>query len=194
MAGVRIGLDKLHYAVMTDETTETYATPKPIPGAIEATITPTTNTATLFADDQADEVATSLGGIEVSLNVKDLPPEIRAELLGAKVNADGVLIESKDDVPPYVALGFRSLKSNGKYRYFWLYKGKFQLSEETFATRTDTPEFQTPTVTAQFVPRAKDGRWRAWVDEDGTSVDPTVITNWFNAVYEESVDSGGESS
>lgn len=190
MAGVRIGLDKLHFAVMTDE--ETYTTPKPIPGAIEATITPTTNTATLFADDQADEVATSLGGIEVSLNVKDLPKEIYAELLGATITDDGVLVETKNDVPPYVALGFRSLKSNGKYRYFWLYKGKFQLSEETYATRTDTPEFQTPTITAQFVPRAKDGKWRARVDEDDTGVDPSVIQNWFNAVYEETENGDGD--
>lgn len=185
MAGVRVGFDKLYYAIMTDETTETYDTPKPIPGAITGTITPTTNTSTLYADDQAAEVATSLGGVEVEIGVKDLPANVLADILGSTVNSEGVLIDTKFDNPPYVALGFRSLKSNGKYRYYWLYKGKFQLSEESFNTKTDTPEFQTPTITAQFIPRDKDGRWRARVDEDDANVDPSVIANWFTTVYEE---------
>lgn len=185
MAGVRVGLDKLHYAIMTDEVNETYDTPKPIHGAITATVTPTTNTETLYADDQAAEVASSLGGIEVEIGVKDLPADVLKDILGNTVNAEGVLIDSKDDNPPYVALGWRSRKSNGKYRYYWLYKGKFQPNEESFQTKEDSPTFQTPTITAQFIPRDKDGRWRVRVDEDGTGVDPDVITNWFNAVYEE---------
>lgn len=190
MAGVRIGLDKLHYAIMTDEVNETYDTPKPIPGAITATVTPTTNTETLYADDQAAEVASSLGGIEVEIGVKDLPADVLKDILGGTINSDGVLIDSKDDNPPYVALGWRSRKSNGRYRYYWLYKGKFQLSEESFQTKEDSPTFQTPTITAQFIPRDKDGRWRVRVDEDDEDVNPTVIQNWFTAVYEETTGTG----
>lgn len=181
---VRVGFDKLYYAVMTDEDEETYDTPIRIRGAVSATTSPTVNSETFYADDQADEVATSMGDIEFELGVKDLTAEEMADLLGATVDANGVLIQSSTDVAPYVALGFRSRKANGKYRYFWLFKGKFQLSEEEYATKTDTPEFQTPTITGIFVPRAKDAQWRARVDEDDTGVPAAVITNWFTEVYD----------
>lgn len=184
MAGVRIGMDNIYYAIMTDEEAETYDTPKRIPGAITATVTPTTNSATLYADDQADEVANSLGDIEIEINPKDLTPEILADILGAAIDDNGALVQAATDNAPYVALGWRSRKSNGKYRYYWYYKGKFQPNEEEFQTKEDTPTFQTPTISGLFVPRRKDNCWKTSVDEDATGVPASVITGWFTEVYE----------
>lgn len=182
--GVRIGLDKLHYAIMTDEELETYATPKPIPGAISASISPEVNSETLFADDSAAEVATSMGAVEVEINVKDLTAEQLKDLLGNKLDENGVLIDNKDDNPPYVAIGFRSRKSNGQYRYYWLFKGKFTPSEEEYTTKEDSPSFQTPTITGTFVPNDTTGDWRARFDSDDDSIPPALITNWFTKVYD----------
>ncbi|MED1642266.1 phage tail protein [Brevibacillus agri] len=182
--GIRIGMDKIHYAIMTDEEQETYGTPKPIPGAITGTVSPTTNTETLYADDQTWETASSLGEIEIELNVADLTQEVLADLLGATVDANGVMVQAATDVAPYVALGFRSQKSNGKYRYYWFYKGKFQPNEEEFQTKEDSPSFQTPTITGTFISRQTDKMWRARVDEDGETVPAQVISNWFTAVYD----------
>lgn len=181
--GVRVGLDKLHYAIMTDETTETYATPKQIPGAITANVSPEVNSATLYADDQAAEVATALGAIEVEINVKDLTAATLRDILGSTVDANGVAIDNKNDNAPYLAIGFRSRKSNGAFRYFWLYKGKFTPSEEEYNTKEDSPSFQTPTITGTFLPRDSDGDWRARVDSDDVGVPSAVTTNWFNSVY-----------
>lgn len=181
--GVTVGLDKLYYAIMTDETTESYATPKAFPGAIQLNVTPTTNSATLYSDDQASEVADSLGDIQVSLNVEDVPTEIQADLLGHTVDEKGVLVKSKNDYAPYVAIGYRRRKSNGKYRYVWNYKGKFRPGAEEAKTKTDTPEFQTPTIEATFLPRVDNGKWQAVVNEDDEGVDATVISGWFNSVY-----------
>lgn len=184
MAGVRIGMDQLYYAIMTDEALETYDTPKRIPGAITGNVSPTTNSTTLYADDRADEVANSLGDIEIEINPKDLTPDILKDILGATTDSNGALIQSSTDNAPYVALGWRSRKSNGKYRYYWFYKGKFQPNEEEFQTKEDTPTYQTPTITGLFVPRQKDNKWKVTIDEDGTSVTPDVITAWFTEVYE----------
>lgn len=181
--GVRVGLKDVHYAIMQED--ETYATPKKLIGAISATISPTTNTETLYADDQAYEVASSLGDISVEMNVANIDAEDLKELLGHKINADGVLVKSSEDNAPYVALGFRSKKSNGKYRYTWLYKGKFQPEEQNYETKKDSPAFQTPTISGTFIPRETDKQWQAQVDEDDTGVKPEVITNWFTSVYEE---------
>jgi len=54
----------------------------------------------------------------------------------------GVLIESKDDLPPTIALGFKSKKNNGKYRYVWLLKGKFELVTDEYDTEAEKPKAQ----------------------------------------------------
>jgi phi13 family phage major tail protein len=183
MAGVRVGLRDLHYALLTkdDETGVTYQDPVKIAGAINAKISPKSNTETLYADDGPAETATSLGEIEVELEVKDLPLSVQAALLGHTVS-NGVMIKNAGDTAPYVAMGFRSKKSNGKYRYVWLYKGKFELPEEEFATQEDKPKFQTPKIKGTFIKREYDGAWQAVGDEDETGF--TAGASWFDAVYE----------
>lgn len=119
----QVGLNDLHFAILTKDTVEEliYETPEPIAGAIEATINPAVDTQELYADDQLWESVSTLGKIDVEVGTADLPLTVRAKLLGNEI-VDGVLIENKTDIPPYIALGFKSLKSNGKYRYVWLLK------------------------------------------------------------------------
>jgi phi13 family phage major tail protein len=183
MPGVQIGLRDLHYAALTkdDDTGVTYGTPVPIAGAINAKISPKVNTSTLFTDDGPDEVSSALGEIEVELSVKDLDLATQAVLLGHTVGTDKVMLKKADDVAPYVAVGFKSLKSNGKFRYVWLYKGKFKLPEQEYKTKQDTPEFQVPVITGTFVKRQNDGAWQAIGDEDDTGFSGT---GWFTAVYQ----------
>jgi phi13 family phage major tail protein len=181
-----IGLKNLHVAKLTkdDQTGVTYETPKRLALAIEAKITPQVNTATLYADDRAAEVVESLGEIEVELGIDDLSSEMYAFLLGKTVNSDGVIEDKSTDSAPYVALGFCMPLSKGGEKYVWLYKGKFQLPEENAKTKGDNVEFQTPTIKAKFVTREYDDKWRASVISNDQDVDPTVIQNWFTAVYQ----------
>ncbi|CEH28861.1 phage tail protein [Aneurinibacillus migulanus] len=188
MAGVRVGLKNLHYALLTkdDATGATYGAPKKIIGAITANISPSTNTETLYSDDGPSDVASALGEITVELNVKDLPLDIQAELLGHTLGSDGVLLKNANDQAPYVAIGFESLKSNGKKRFVWLYKGKFQPAEEEYQTKEDSPTFQTPTIEGTFVKREFDGNWQAVGDEDATGFTEATAAAWFTSVYEKS--------
>lgn len=180
MAGVRIGLKDLFYAKLLEDTTGaiSYDTPTRLSKALTATITPTVNSATLFADDGPDETATSIGGIAAQFGIKDFTLDVQADVLGKQI-ANGVLIDSTSDVAPYVAVGFRSLKSDGSYRYVWLLKGKFSIPEDSYATKGDTPTFQTPTITANFVTRDYDGHWRLTGDDDQADFDGDT---WFDAV------------
>lgn len=182
MAGVPIGLKDLHYALLTkdDSTLFTYSVPAKIAGAINAKISPAVNTATLYADDGPDEVAEALGEIALELRVKDLPLATQAVLLGHTIDKNKVVIKKASDVPPYLAIGFKSLKSNGKFRYAWLYKGKFRPPDQEYKTKEDTPAFQTATILGTFVKRVKDNKWQSIGDEDAAGF--VQGATWFNAV------------
>jgi phi13 family phage major tail protein len=183
MAGVQVGLSDLYYALLIkdDSTGVTYDTPVKIAGAINAKISPKTNTETLYADDGAAETATAMGEIDVEIQTKDIDLATQAALLGHTVS-NGVILKSNTDNAPYVAIGFRSVKSNGKYRYIWLYKGKFTLPDQEYKTKEDKPTFQTPTIKGTFVKREKDGLWQAIGDEDETGF--TAGATWFTSVYD----------
>lgn len=177
-----IGLRDVYYAkLQTDPVggTATYDTPVRIVGAISANVNPNSSSASLFADDGPQDTAATLGEISLELNMADLPLATQAELLGHTIE-DGVLKKRGGDVPPWVAVGFRTLKSNGSYRYYWLNKGKFATPEEDLKTKGDSIEFQTPTITGSFVKRDSDDEWQRQADSDDTE-SATAITNWFKS-------------
>lgn len=180
-----IGLRDVHYAKMlTDDSSgATYDEPEKISGAISANVNPNASSSTLFADDGPYDSAATLGEISLELNMADIPPAVSAALLGHTYQG-GMLTKRSTDTPPYVAIGYRSLKSNGYYRYTWLYKGKFTDGETANATKGDSIEYQTPTITGAFVKRDYDDVWQTEADSDDTNISQTTITNWFSAVVE----------
>lgn len=180
--GTVVGLRDMHYAILTADVAGgvTYEEPVPIPGAIQANINPNPSIETLFADDGPLEVASTLGQIEVEIVASDLPQEIQAALLGHTLDSKGIMERKSTDVPPWVAFGFRSLKSNGAYRYVWLVKGKFMVPEMNHETKGDAINFQTPTITGQFVKREADDVWMRQADEDDANFDPSIPTGWFS--------------
>lgn len=178
-----IGFDKCYYSKITEgeDGNETYSTPVALPGAISLSITPNTNNNTLYADDGAYEDTTALGNIDVELGLADLAPEIQADILGHTMK-NGVLMRKSSDVQPYIALGGRSLKSNGKYRYFWLVKGKLNIPEQSRQTKGESIEYNTPSLSGSFIKRNLDNTWIMEADEDSKGLNATTITNWFTAV------------
>ena len=113
-----------------------------------------------------------------------------AEILtGSKIDDNKVLISSSEDRGAPVAIGFRAKKSNGKYRYFWLYRVKFGVPETNLETKGDSISFKTPTIEGVIMRRNKldandNHPWKAEVNEDDTGVLPATITGWFTTVYE----------
>lgn len=177
----RIGLRDVYYSLLTqDDITGgvVYDTPVKIVGAIQANINPNSSLETLYADDGPMDTASALGQIELELNMADLTLSQQAVLLGHSV-VGGVMSRLAGDTPPWLAIGFKSLKSNGHYRYVWLLKGKFQEPEMSHQTKEDTVSFQTPTITGSFVKRDYDDKWMRETDEDESGYVPDTGTNWF---------------
>lgn len=186
-----IGLDKLFYAKITEDElgNETYGTPVSLAKAMKADLSVELAEASLYADDgEAENVKVFKGG-KLSLGIDDIGITAAQDLTGASVDDNGVLVSTDNDIAPYVAVGFRAMKSNGKYRYFWLYRVKFATPSTNLQTKGDSITFQTPTIEGSVLRRNKaDGKgkhpWKAEVTEGMTGVTEDIITSWFNAVYE----------
>jgi phi13 family phage major tail protein len=184
MAGVTnsapIGVENLVYAILTNEPSGTYGAPTLISPAINVKVSPKSSIDTLYADNRAVEIVTNLGQIDVELEIQDLSLEVQADLLGHKIDpASKVMSYNTEDIPPYVAIGFKIKKGNRKYRYVWLLKGIFSEQEEEYATQEDKTKFQTPKINGTFVTRV-DGQWKYTADEDSGF---TGSSTWFSNVY-----------
>lgn len=186
-----IGLDKLYYAPITEDENgeETYGTPVQLAKAISAELSVELAEATLYADDGASEVVKEFKSGTLSLGVDDIGPSVASDLSGVTIDKNNVIIASSEDATAPVAIGFRAKKSNGKYKYFWLYRVKFGIPASSLATKGDSITFSTPTIEGTIMRRNKpDGKnnhpWKAEVTEGDTGVETSVITNWYSKVYE----------
>lgn len=188
-----IGLDKLFYAKITEDKdgNETYATPVQLAKAMTADLSVELAEATLYADDGAAEIVKEFKSGTLSLGVDDLGGAVASDLTGSTIDNNGVVISAAEDGGTPVAVGFRAKKSNGKYRYFWLYRIKFGIPATALATKGDSITFNTPTIEGTIMRRNKvDGKgkhpWKAEVTEGDSGVTATTITNWYKEVYEPS--------
>ena len=188
-----IGLDKLFYAKITEDESgdETYATPVQLAKAMTADLSVELAEATLYADDGASEIVKEFKNGTLSLGVDDIGAAVASDLTGATIDANGVVVSASEDGGEPVAVGFRAKKSNGKYKYYWLYRVKFGIPATNLATKGDSITFSTPTIEGTILRRNKvDGKgkhpWKAEVTEGDTEVAAETITNWYKNVYEPS--------
>ena len=179
--GIKIGLSNLHYALMTDNDLETYATPVAITGVSTANIVTNSSTEQFYGDDLLFEIATTIGAIELELVAADFTLSEQAILLGHSV-VGGVIERKATNTAPFVAIGFKSLKSNGSYRYTWLMKGKFREPDLPHESKGEAVTFQPSTMLATFGVRKTDDLFIKQTDEDEDDYVDATGTNWFTTV------------
>ena len=186
-----IGLDSLFYAKITEDEhgIETYGTPKVLAKAMTAELSVELIEAILYADDGASEVVKEFKSGALSLGIDDIGSLVAQDLTGCKIDSNNVVVSRSEDGGSPVAIGFRAKKSNGKYRYFWLYRVIFSVPATSLATKGDSITFSSPTIEGTVFRRNKlDGEqkhpWKAEVTEGDSGVAASIITQWFSAVYE----------
>jgi phi13 family phage major tail protein len=106
---------------------------------------------------------------KLSLGVDDIGLAVASDLTGATVDDNGVLVAAGEDDGSLVAVGFRALKPDNRYRYFWVYRVKFAAPSTSLQTKGDSIQFQTPQLEGTIMRRNKvDGKglhpWKAEVD------------------------------
>ena len=74
----KIGVDNLHFypLIKDDESGVAYGAGVAIPGTVSIDISPSTNNATLYADNGAWETANTMGEVSVTIELADIPKHI----------------------------------------------------------------------------------------------------------------------
>lgn len=186
-----IGLDRLYYANITEDENgiETYGTPKVLAKAMTAELSVDLIEAILYADDGASEIVKEFQSGTLNLGIDDIGPLAAQDLTGCKIDSNNVVVSRSEDGGNPVAIGFRAKKSNGRYRYFWLYRVIFSIPTTSLATKGESITFSSPTIEGTVFRRNKlDGEskhpWKAEVTEGDSGVATSTIIEWFNKVYE----------
>ena len=183
-----VGLKNVVIAPLTTDTEEahTYGDLQLMAGAIEATIPPENAEPDIqYADDIEFDVLYPDPKLTFSLQMADIPLLIQEMLFANAIDDNGVLVRTASDKPPYFAMGFKSEKSNGKFRYVWLYKVRAKPITETYQTKEgDTVTRQTGTVECTAIKRTHDGRYQAVADEGENGFDTSKAENFLSEVYE----------
>ncbi len=182
-----IGLKDLVIAPLTADTEEavTYGDIVKVAGAIEASITPNNADPDVqYADDVEHDVVYPDPEVSFKTKMVDSPLNIQKLIFGNQVDANGVLIRSATDTPPYFAVGFKSEKANHKYRYVWLYKVRAKPMTENYATKEGkTINRQTGEVEWTAIKRTHDGQYHAVADEGENGFTAEKAATFLSTVY-----------
>lgn len=183
---VKFGLKNAYYALY-DDTTGKYSTPKRLNGAVSLSISREGDESTFYADDIAYYSTISNAGYSGELEISTLKDEMRIDLLGQQADANGVLLESTDDVPPTFALLYE-VSGNINNQRFAFYNCTLSRPETEANTKEDTVEPDTDTLEIRMISRAFTYGTDTLNLVKGSVLNTTetadTYNDWFNKVYE----------
>lgn len=157
-----VGLAKPTIATL-DEKTEEYSNAFNCGEAIQIDVTPQYAEGSLYGDNRQVEYDKEFKYADVTLNATRLPVEAHNRMFGHTVDTSQKKITYKGlDDAPYVGFGFYvSEKVNGVRGYVasWLHKVKFSEGAESYKTKGDSIEYQTPSLTGR-ASEDSNGEWK----------------------------------
>lgn len=177
---VTFGLANVHYAVITEgaDGKITYATPVPIPGAVELSTDPAGETSSFFADNMVYYEASANQGYEGTVNIAKLPQSFRVDVLG-EVLVNGGLAETANAKPKKIALLFE-IDGDVQADRFVYYNVSVSRPGTSSKTKEDSTEVNTTELSFKATPRA-DG-WVKWVT--GAETPQDIYDNFYKSVVE----------
>ena len=183
-----VGLKNMVIAPVTAdaETATTYGDLQRVAGAIEATITPENNDPDIqYFDDVEGDVLYPDPELTFKTKLADLPLIVQEMIFSNKIDDNGVLVRTASDRPPYFAVGFKSEKSDGTFRYVWLFKVRAKPVTENYATKEGTNVTrQTGEIEWTAIKRTHDNRYQAVADEGQNGFTAEKAATFLTEVYE----------
>ena len=173
---VKFNIKNCHYAPVDSD--GKYGTPIAMPGAVNLSLSVQGELSKFYADGIAYYTSSSNGGYEGDLESAMVPDHFRKSVLGETEDGNGVLLENANVQPITFAFGFE-IDGDKKGTKFWFYNCSATRPNTEAATKEDTIEPQTDTITISCSP---DDNGNVRVKSTETT-NETVLANWFNEVY-----------
>lgn len=179
-----VGLEKLYFAdlIQDDATALLYGAPAYYPGVKKFGIKPKQNTEKLYAENILWDQSIAFDSADVDIALADLTSAQRADLLGQTIASAGGVYAKGSDTQPYKAALYKANLSGGGYRYGVLYKGVFNLPEDSMQGQEGKTAYQTPSMTAIFQPTQHNQMWEYHVDTTDPNCPVDIDSTWFTAV------------
>ena len=189
-----VGLKNVVIAPVVSDTDEgvNYGTLQDFAGAIDAQISPENAEPDVqYGDDTEFSVLYPDPEVKLTMEMADIPLLIQEMILNNVIDDNGVLIRAAGDTPGYFALGFKSEKADGTYRFVWLFKGRAAPMTEQYHTKEGTTlTRQTGKLEWTFIKRTFDKRYQAIADEGQNGFTPEKAATFLTSVYTPVVTSG----
>ena len=183
-----VGLKNMVLAPLSTDTEagHTYGDLQLVAGAIDASITPQNADPNVqYADDIEFSVLYPDPELSFKTKMADIPLAIQEMIFGNQIDENGVLVRTASDRPPYYAVGFKSEKSDGSFRYVWLYKVRAKPVTESYATKEGTTiNRQTGEVEWTAIKRTHDAHYQAVADEGQNGFTAATGATFLQSVYE----------
>ena len=178
---VKFGLNKVHYAKIkswTDDGVPTFATPVRIPGAVSLSIDASGGADNFYADNGVYYVINNNSGYEGDLEIALVTTDFATEILGEKLDNNGVLVESNDAELEEFALLFEFCGDKNHIRHV-LYRCSASRPATESATTEEETEVKTETLSLKAT-ALPDGLVKSKTCEN---TDETTYNNWYKNVY-----------
>ena len=178
---VKFGLNKVHYAKITawtDDGVPTFATPVRIPGAVSLSIDAEGEAENFYADNGVYYVINNNSGYTGDLEIALVTTDFATEILGEKLDNNGVLIERNDAELAQFALLFEFTGDKNHIRHVLYCCSASRPATESSTTEEET-EVKTETLSLKAT-ALPDGLVKSKTCEN---TDETTYNNWYKSVY-----------
>lgn len=182
---IKFGLKNVHYAPITETVTDgitevTFATPIPIPGAVNLSLSPVGDTTPFYADNVEYFTAIANNGYDGTLEMALIPDTFKATVLKEVLDTNKVQFEENDKQPSPFALLFEfegDLKATRHAMYYC--KAARPNIESSTKGQGIEPKTETLNLTCRSMPGTTIIKAKT-TDE----TDAAIYTDWYKTVYQ----------
>jgi phi13 family phage major tail protein len=178
---VLFGLKNVHYALITNEATPTYAVPVAVPGSVALALAPEGGQENFYADNIAYYVSNTNNGYKGTVEMALLPDAMLAALLGWEIDENGVLVEIADAESVPFALLYE-VDGNEQDKRYIFYKCIASRPKEERGTKSDKTDIKTGVLDITVTPIEIDDTLVVKGSVENTVANAAVYAAWYTAV------------
>lgn len=182
------GVSHFYYGVLDGNQIEAESTPERVKFAQTITAEMPQEATRAHGDNVTAEIAISSGNVTLSGAFHTIPDEDKVKLLGQET-VDGITAIGSEDKPPYVGVVFCQTFEDGSRRWLGFTKGMFMRNNVEAQTKTESTEFSSEEINAEFMSREVEGfdkrkvALRGYDEEGETTNRDTIFTKIFGVPY-----------